>query len=302
MLNNKFYLDAENVKKKFIDFYKIYKKRPILKNNNGVKIEHAFYLYLVIKRLKPENIIESGVFAGQSTWLIEKFAPKSKVYCFDINFSNLIYKSKNAQYFEEDLSNYDWSTLKNKNKSLIFFDDHVSFYDRLEFSKKNKFKHIVFDDNYPPKIGDCYSFRKILNEHDQKYYAYEYFNNLFYAKVKYFIKKILGIHKFYGNREVVFEKNKIKIYDPKRFIKFKKKHKISFYKNKYFYFEFPPLIKFDVFKRWKKYKYLKTKDFANFKVKSPLFKENYVRKIVNNEDFNEFSEQYNFFCYYRIKK
>ena len=60
-----------------------------------------------------------------------------------------------------------------------------------------------------------------------------------------------------------------------------------------------PLITFEAYKI---YKYLKTKDFTNFKVKNPVFKENYVKKIVNNEDFSEFSKQYNFFCYYRIKK
>ena len=301
MSKNINFIKKKKIQNQFEDFYKIYKKRPISNNENGVKIEHAFYLYLVLKKLKPKLIIESGVFAGQSTWLMEKFCPTGKFYCFDINLSNLKYKSIKAKYFEYDLTQFDWSKI-DKKKTLIFFDDHVSFYDRLEFSTTNKFNHIIFDDNYPSKIGDCYSFRKILNEHDQKYYVYEYFNNLFYAKIKYFIKKILGIHNFYGNRKVVFGKNKIKIYDPKRFIKFKKEHKVSFYKNKDFYFEFPPLIKFDVLKRWKKYKYLKAKDFTNFKVKSPVFMENYVKKIVSNEDFSEFSKQYNFFCYYKIKK
>ena len=90
---------------------------------------------MVLKKLKPTVIIESGVFAGQSTWLIEKFSENSKIYCFDINLSNLKYKSKKAKYFEKDLSEYNWSKI-NKSKTLIFFDDHVNFYERLIFSKK----------------------------------------------------------------------------------------------------------------------------------------------------------------------
>lgn len=300
MSKNINFINKKNIRSDFKKFYNIYKKRPISNNENGIKIEHAFYLFLVIKKIKPKFIIESGVYAGQSTWLMEKFCPNAKFFCFDINLKNLKYKSKKAKYFEFDLTKFNWSDL-DKNKTLIFFDDHVSFYERLEFSKKNKFKNIVFDDNYPPNIGDCYSFRKILSEKDQRYFVYEYFNNIFIAKIKYFIKKIIGIEKFYGNRNLVFEKNRIKIFDQSKFIKFKKKHKISFYKNKEFYFEFPPLIKFDVIKRWKKYEYLKKSYLLNIKFKKPVFKLSDIKSIINSKDINEFSKQYNFFCYYRIK-
>ena len=294
------FINKKNIQIEFKRFYNIYKKRPILDNNNGIKIEHAFYLYLVIKKIRPTLIVESGVFAGQSTWLMEKFCPKGKFFCFDIDLKNLKYKSNKAKYFEFDLTKFDWSKI-NKEKTLIFFDDHVSFYDRLEFSKKNKFKNIVFDDNYPPNIGDCYSFKKILSEVNQKYFVYEYFDNYFFAKIKYFLKKIIGINKFYGDREVKLEKNKIKIFDTKKFIKFNKKHKISFYKNKEFYFEFPPLIKFDPIKRWKKYRYLKYFDLIKIKSKKAIFDKSEVAKIVSLKDMNEFSSQYNFFCYYRVK-
>lgn len=294
------FINKKNIYADFKKFYNIYKKRPISNNENGIKIEHAFYLFLVIKKLKPKFIIESGVFAGQSTWLMEKFCPQAKFFCFDLNLKNLKYKSKKAKYFEYDLTKFNWSNLQ-KNKTLIFFDDHVSFYERLEFSKKNKFKNIVFDDNYPPYIGDCYSFKKILAEKDQKYFVYEYFNNFLIAKIKYLIKNIIGINKFYGDRNLKLEKNRIRIFDKKKFIKFNKKYKISFFKNKEFYFEFPPLITFDAVKRWKKYKYLKKKYLLSIKFKKPLFKQSEIKNLVNSKDLIEFSKQYNFFCFYRIK-
>ena len=113
-MHQKIFFNSQNLQKKFKEFYKIYQKRPLNKNDNGIKIEHSFYLFLVIKKLNPMYIIESGVFAGQSTWLIEKFCPKAKIFCFDTNLSNLYYKSKKAKYVEDDLSNYDWSFMKKK--------------------------------------------------------------------------------------------------------------------------------------------------------------------------------------------
>jgi hypothetical protein len=296
---NKFLNKKKNLKN-FQDFYKIYKKRPIKNNKNGIKIEHAFYLYLVIKKLKPEIIIESGVFAGQSTWLIEKFSKNSEIYCFDINLSNLKYKSKKAIYFEKDLNEHNWSKI-DKNKTLIFFDDHVNFYERLVFSKKNKFKHLLFDDNYPSNIGDCYSFKKILSESDNIYYQYEYFENKILAKLKFYIKNIIGIKKFYGHRRVKFLKNKIQVYDYLRYVKFNNKHKIIFNNYKKTYYEFPPLVKFDAIKRWKKYQNIQTNFLKKIKTKKPIFNNLTLKKIIEKKDLTELSDQYNFFCYYKVK-
>ena len=50
------------------DFISLYEKRPIKYNKGGMLFTHMFYFYLILKNLKPELIIESGVFKGQSTW------------------------------------------------------------------------------------------------------------------------------------------------------------------------------------------------------------------------------------------
>ncbi len=300
-MHQKIFYNNKNLQKKFREFYKIYKKRPINKNDNGVKIEHSFFLFLVIKKLKPEYIIESGVFAGQSTWLIEKFCPEAKIYCFDTNLSNLYYKSKKAEYHENDLSKYDWSIIKNKNKALIFFDDHVSFYERLIFSKKNNFKHLVFDDNYPPLIGDCYSFKKILAGVDNEYLNYEYFQNPIFGKLKFYIKKIIGFKKFYGSREVTLLHDKIRIFDKKRYVKFKPEHKFFFLKNVKIYYEFPPIINLDVKKRWKKYKHLDQEFLKSIDVQKGIFDKADIRKLISRKDYLELSSQYNYFCYLKVK-
>ena len=71
---------------KYLDeFIYLYKKRPIKNNIGGMRFPHMFSFYYLLKILKPEFIVESGVYKGQSTWLIENTLPKSKVLSIDLN-------------------------------------------------------------------------------------------------------------------------------------------------------------------------------------------------------------------------
>ena len=88
---------------KFLEeFDKLYKKRPIKNNIGGMQYPHMFAVYCILKKIKPSFVIESGIFKGQSTWLIEKILPKVKILSIDIDMSNLIYKSKKAKYSTVD--------------------------------------------------------------------------------------------------------------------------------------------------------------------------------------------------------
>ena len=46
------------------------------------------------------------------------------------------------------------------------------FFERISQCYFYDFKHIIFDDNYPPDEGDCYSFKK-------KYFQTQEFQDLF---------------------------------------------------------------------------------------------------------------------------
>ena len=91
-LNIKF--SYKNINSEFKKFLKIYKNRPIKDNQGGCRINHAFALYYILKILKPKLVIESGIFKGQTTWLIEKTVPKAKLICIDTNLSKRKYISK----------------------------------------------------------------------------------------------------------------------------------------------------------------------------------------------------------------
>jgi hypothetical protein len=118
-----------------------------------------FLAWFALKELKPKAIVESGVYLGQGTWFLEKACPDAELYCIDIDLQQVQYKSSRAMYFDQDFSTIDWNHLP-KGDTVLFFDDHQNAYDRVKTAKWFGFKHLIFEDNYPPLQGDCYSLKK----------------------------------------------------------------------------------------------------------------------------------------------
>ena len=71
-------------------FEKLYEQRPIKNNIHGMRFQHMFATYFILKKLKPSFVIESGVFRGQSTWLIENTLPQANILSIDIDLSQRI--------------------------------------------------------------------------------------------------------------------------------------------------------------------------------------------------------------------
>lgn len=149
-----------DIRKSIHDFLMLNEKRPIRDNNGGMKSPHMFATWFLLKTIQPRFVIESGVWRGQSTWLIEKTLPDAKIYCIDPKLSRIQYKSPNATYFSKDFSKIDWSVIQNKENGLLFFDDHQNAMERVRIAKELGFKHLIFEDNYPDDVGDCYSLKK----------------------------------------------------------------------------------------------------------------------------------------------
>lgn len=154
--------DSNEIKKTYDEFKIIYKNRPIKKNDGGMKIPQAFGLWYFLKKLKPKLVLESGVWKGQSTWLIENACTDCEIFSIDINLSRLEYKSQRAKYFDIDFQYIDFTAF-NLEDAICFFDDHQNALTRLQQMHWKGFKKAIFDDNYPVKQGDCYSIKKILS-------------------------------------------------------------------------------------------------------------------------------------------
>lgn len=127
-------------------FKKIYDSRPIKENTGGMLFPHMFAVYFILKKIKPSFIIESGVYKGQSTWLIENTLPESKILSIDIDLSKRQYFSKKAEYSNLDFKHHDFSNIPSD--TLVFFDDHVNHYERIMQAKFFNIKSIIFEDNY----------------------------------------------------------------------------------------------------------------------------------------------------------
>lgn len=161
-------IDTHNFKNYLDEYLNLYQNRPVKDNAGGMKSPHLFNMFCLLKEIKPNLIIESGVWKGQGTWFFENTCPKSDIISFDISMDNLVYTSKKATYVKGDFTKVDWNSFFSNNKKynqnnvLLFLDDHVDFTERLKFlSSTPFFKKIVFEDNYPPTQGDCVSPKKL---------------------------------------------------------------------------------------------------------------------------------------------
>ena len=139
-------------------FMLLYADRPIKDNQDGMKAPHMFAVWFMVKKLSPDLIVESGVWKGQSTWLLEQACPNARLVSIDLNLNHRLYISDSAVYSDMDFSEQDWINVTEN--SLVFFDDHQNAYRRLQQCKWFGFKHIIFEDNYPISQGDSYSLKK----------------------------------------------------------------------------------------------------------------------------------------------
>lgn len=144
-------------------FRPIYEERPIANNVGGMRASHLFLAWFLLSKLSPKVVIESGVFKGQGTWLIERTCPDAILHCIDPRLDQLEYESKKATYYDRDFDVIDFSWV-NPEQTLCFFDDHQNALSRVMSMKWKGLKHAIFEDNYPAGHGDCYSLKKIFME------------------------------------------------------------------------------------------------------------------------------------------
>ena len=137
---------SENeIEKDIYLFDGIFRECPISSLSGGMGYNNGLFCFCLIRLIQPDIVIESGVWRGYSTYLIDKSTSKGTcILSFDINLSLVEWKSQKANYYNYDLSDY---TEPIKGKILALFDDHVSHYDRINFCHKKKIEFIILDDD-----------------------------------------------------------------------------------------------------------------------------------------------------------
>lgn len=162
------YLNNKEIQSYLSEFIEIFEKRPIKDNKGGMGFNHSFGLFVILKSLGVKNIYESGIWKGNSTWIIENSLTDFKLTAIDIDLSlrEYISSSKNVFYFEGDIEELSFVN-EDVSNTIVFFDDHTNVIERLKFLYSWGIKYAIFEDNYPVGQGDAYSIRKIINKSGQ---------------------------------------------------------------------------------------------------------------------------------------
>tara|TARA_B100001057_G_scaffold490603_1_gene579203 strand:- start:1376 stop:2221 length:846 start_codon:yes stop_codon:yes gene_type:complete len=253
------------------NFISIYENRPIKNNKGGMLFSHMFYFYNILNNLKPDLVVESGIYKGQSTWLIETVLPNSKIVSIDINLKQREYISEKAFYSSDDFKFQDFKDIPEN--SLVFFDDHVNHVDRINDANFFGFKNIILEDNYIGSKSDFQTIKQI-------------YNNYFFNHNPGFLSLIKTFFLF---SEISLKKIVSKKYNAKKDLDIiSKRIRDGYSKNTTFenidklietYFEFPPLYQYN-------------HDFDKTLIKEPIFEkipDNIIKYIHQSNDFNFFT-------------
>jgi hypothetical protein len=154
------------------EFLDVYEARPDKVNLCGIRINHAYALFLAVKALQPTSIIESGVNAGQSTYFMRAAAPDAHIYAIDPLEKPICGQEKRwidpktpgkSTYYTgpthfQDFGAIDWgSKIKSgeidPRRTLVFLDDHRRVFDRWNDVMRHGFRHVLLEDNYKIKEG-----------------------------------------------------------------------------------------------------------------------------------------------------
>jgi hypothetical protein len=102
------------------EFLAVYRDRPDKRNLCGIRINHAYALFIAVKFLQPTSIIESGVNAGQSTYFMRAASPTARIYAIDpldkpiCGQEKRWIDEKNAVYYTgdkfQDIGEIDWGS------------------------------------------------------------------------------------------------------------------------------------------------------------------------------------------------
>jgi hypothetical protein len=146
-----FKVDSRKIEAYTQDFVECFPQRPVEKNIGGGGIVPNYWLYIMVRILQPPRIIESGVFRGQTSWLLRQAQPNADIHSFDINLKHLQYRDETICFYQQDWMEVDIRE-NGEGNGLIFFDDHINQAMRVRQAYDRGFKWLVFDDNVPPDL------------------------------------------------------------------------------------------------------------------------------------------------------
>ena len=127
-------------------FWTLIPSAPVRQRRGGSGFNGALQLFVAMRALAPDRVIESGVFRGLTTWIIRQACPEAAIHCHDPDLSGLQYRDARARYSQQDWSSADWSGI-DPGATVAFFDDHVSQARRVIEARERGIARLLFDDD-----------------------------------------------------------------------------------------------------------------------------------------------------------
>ncbi|GAB0489018.1 hypothetical protein MMPV_000233 [Pyropia vietnamensis] len=165
------------------EFLSIYAGRQVKENAGGMRADHSFGLFTVVRALRPKVFIESGVFRAHASWLVSAALPGTKIISIDPNPQSCeaarrgiaatggdpteLLTCMTGESFV-DFGAIDWDSVlpgedvaAARESTLVLIDDHNAGPKRIMEASLRGFTHTIFDDNYGPTMkGDIYSVKQ----------------------------------------------------------------------------------------------------------------------------------------------
>ena len=136
-------------------YFEVKRRNPAYGQNWTTPGNLSFWLFQLVRVLQPQVIVESGVLRGSSLFSLRCASPDAKIYAFDLDFSNLAFRTDTIDYRE-----HDWGTddVRAAGPSdLCYFNDHINNCLRIRQCYERGFKHLVLDDS--PDLGELQAYR-----------------------------------------------------------------------------------------------------------------------------------------------
>lgn len=119
------------------EFVPIYETRPIKDYGFGMGFDHGFGLWFMARWLKPDLMIDSGVFKGHSSWFLQQAMPETPIIILSPYHPEKSCVDQNCRFIARadfvDFGNADWKTIiltlygtLDFSRVLVFFHDHQS--------------------------------------------------------------------------------------------------------------------------------------------------------------------------------
>jgi len=153
----------QDYERELIEFEKMY-DRTICEAPGAMDMISLFYLYITLKKVKPQIVIESGVGSGAATYIIRKTLPDVSILCLDpspLPFFTWRDDSPQTTYLiGNQFTDFKDLKISDTEHSLVVFDDHMNQPNRLFQCYNKGIKHTFFNGNYPPGCGKFVSIEK----------------------------------------------------------------------------------------------------------------------------------------------